>query len=578
MIINKLCEQYDRMLEKNPKMPKYGFSPQKITAGIVLDADGNIKEIIPLLDQTEGKSKKLIPRTYLLPVSAIRSTNIAPNFLWDTTKYSLGVTYKKEDKNIEFSENKFNAFKELHKEILKDMEEEDAKILLRFLDNWHPKKFLDFSEEDQNLIIDNNIFFLIDHPLREIHENNEISTAWAIHYKNRLSAENALIGVCSVTGLKDAIPKTHSKIKGVCGSQPSGAGLITYNTEAFLSYNKEQNENSSVGEVAAFKYVAALNKMLEYGSRNTMRLGKTTVVFWSEGTNDIVEGFFNIPINSSKIMEEEEEKINNLLKEAKNGLIYNHVNPDLPFYILGLSPNSSRLSVDYWYQSSAGEIIQNVLKHTLDTELISNWENTKYPTIHRVLYYLIPNEKERKNNTFIMDDIFRSIIRGGNYPINAYVKALNRLKIKIEYTLISFIKAYLTRKKGLRSSYLMKLDTNNNNSGYLAGRLLAVLEKAQRDSVSVNLTLRDRYWALASMNPAKAIPVLLRQANCYLGDKPYLNKIIREILECVDTWPKILSIEDQGMFALGYYHQNTHLYTKKENMEKEKENNDNQQL
>lgn len=112
----------------------------------------------------------------------------------------------------------------------------------------------------------------------------------------------------------------------------------------------------------------------------------------------------------------------------------------------------------------------------------------------------------------------------------------------------------------------MSLDTQSTQPAYLLGRLFAVLEYAQRSALGtqVNATIRDRYYGSASSMPAAIFPILLRNTKNHLsklrkehpGLAGYIEKQILEIVAGLsEQFPRSLRIEDQGRFAIGYYHQ-----------------------
>lgn len=112
----------------------------------------------------------------------------------------------------------------------------------------------------------------------------------------------------------------------------------------------------------------------------------------------------------------------------------------------------------------------------------------------------------------------------------------------------------------------MSLDPEFTNPSYLLGRLFAVLEEAQRAALgkNINATIRDRYYGAASATPASIFPVLIRNAQNHFSrlrkDKPgaaiNLERAVTEIMSGLsENLPRTLRIEEQGRFAVGYYHQ-----------------------
>ncbi|GAB2723413.1 hypothetical protein GCM10027172_17190 [Halomonas garicola] len=121
----------------------------------------------------------------------------------------------------------------------------------------------------------------------------------------------------------------------------------------------------------------------------------------------------------------------------------------------------------------------------------------------------------------------------------------------------------------------MSLDRYSTHPGYLLGRLFAELENAQRGALGgqVNAPIRDRYYGAASATPASIFPMLLRNVQNHLSNMRKKEKgglahtIESEMADIIDglgeKFPKSLHIEDQGRFAIGYYHQSQARFSKK---------------
>ena len=121
----------------------------------------------------------------------------------------------------------------------------------------------------------------------------------------------------------------------------------------------------------------------------------------------------------------------------------------------------------------------------------------------------------------------------------------------------------------------MALDITNTNPGYLLGRLFAVLEKTQESAnPGINATIRDRFYGAASGTPVSVFPILMKLKNHHIaklenkGQAINLEKQIGEIVDKLDAngaFPPHLNLQDQGRFAVGYYHQRQDFFTKKDN-------------
>lgn len=170
----------------------------------------------------------------------------------------------------------------------------------------------------------------------------------------------------------------------------------------------------------------------------------------------------------------------------------------------------------------------------------------------------------------------RSILNGGPYPVQMYNAILSRAKVErsINSVKAGFIKAYLLRlaRAGLTNlkeeMITVSLNEESQNVPYRLGRLFAVLEKAQADTNrEMKSTINSKYFSSAATTPAVVFPVLLKLAQHHIAKLDWGFKItqnIEETLMGVDRFPAYLSLEEQGMFMLGYYHQRKAFFTKKE--------------
>ena len=119
----------------------------------------------------------------------------------------------------------------------------------------------------------------------------------------------------------------------------------------------------------------------------------------------------------------------------------------------------------------------------------------------------------------------------------------------------------------------MSLDETNNNIGYRLGRLFATLEKIQQEAnPGINATIRDRFYGAASGTPATVFGNLMRLKNHHLaklerpGRRVFFEKLLGGIIDDIDgrnAFPAHLNLEDQGRFAIGYYHQMQEFFARK---------------
>ena len=193
------------------------------------------------------------------------------------------------------------------------------------------------------------------------------------------------------------------------------------------------------------------------------------------------------------------------------------------------------------------------------------------------------NGKHKKEDVLphLAGELMRAIISGGNYPYSLLTTIVMRMRTDgdISDLRIALIKAVITRKMRINNNkeeMPMGLDKNCDNQGYQLGRWFAELENAQQSALGkdVGATIKDQYYGSASANPAATFPTLIRKYHNHIskldrekgGWAVAIEKNISEIVDKLPSeFPNALTIEDQGRFAIGYYHQRKLRFTKKEN-------------
>ncbi|MEK0082681.1 type I-C CRISPR-associated protein Cas8c/Csd1 [Benzoatithermus flavus] len=560
--LQALAARYERLAAKG-ELPAFGYSSEKISYALVLSPAGNLLDVQPLLDTTGRKPQ---PRAMLVPQGVKRTSGIASNFLWDKTSYVLGVSAKEGGRLAQ----EHAAFRKLHEDLLVGSDDEGLQALLAFLRGWSPERFAvpPFAPE----MLDTNLVFRLDGDVF-LHDRPAARDIWLSY----LGSADAPKAMCLVTGRSAPVARLHPAIKGVMGAQSAGASLVSFNLDAFTSHGKEQGANAPVSEAAAFGYGATLNALLAKGSRNVVRIGDATVVFWADvpEAEVIVHGLFDPPPPDEK---SEAAAVRDVLEQMARGRPIREVRPDIAedtrFYVLGLSPNAARLSMRFWHETTFGDLTRHFQEHWQDLRLEPSPWGGSPPALWRLLMELAPQGKAENVPAHLAGELTRSVLTGGRYPRALLAAALMRMRADraVNGRRVALCKAVIVRELRCNSSssaedHLVSLDRDETNPGYRLGRLFAVLEDIQRAALgwSVNATIRDRYYGAASATPASVFPLLIRNANHHLasirkvrgGGLAYaLEKEMGQILDGFGTvLPRNLGIEDQGRFAIGYYHE-----------------------
>jgi CRISPR-associated protein Csd1 len=599
MILQALASYYNRLLDdQSVDVAAPGFSTEKIHYEILLGPDGSLRSI-DNIQQTPEKGSKLLPRMVTVPEpdKTRRGLKIAANFLWDNTGYLLGADAKGKP---ERAREQFAAFRKLAHALGDGLEDVGVRAVLAFLDAWNPDDAASLAGWEDMAGL--NAVFRLDGELGYVHNRPAVREAWLRHLDaNAGGAE----GFCLVTGKPAAPARLHPSVKGVRGAQSSGAALVSFNLDAFTSYGKEQNYNAPVGERAAFAYVTALNHMLArdsdqkkqlggtaeairqaaYGDvpaprRRVLMVGDATTVFWTEKPTQAeydFGAFFDNPDSGEDAHDGEiMQRLRTLVSAVAAGKeppLWDGDESGTPFYILGLSPNAARLSVRFWHPSTVREMMLRIGQHFADLRIeTAHPKNPEFPNPWLLLIEAVPQRKTENIPPTLGGELMRAVITGSSYPKSLYTRIIARIRAdqEVNYLRAALLKACLNRakRKGTLSETTMQtevtvsLDPNNTNIGYLLGRLFAVLEKAQQDAIKgINTTIKDRFYGAASSTPRIVFPRLLNMVQHHISKSDYgyvSNILIAKVTERMTAeqgFPAHLSLSDQGMFALGYYHQ-----------------------
>ena len=579
MILQALAKHYENLAAEG-KVSKEGWCEAKVSYAIELMPDGKVKGFISLKTEEErGKKKVWVSTTRMVPQMVTRSSGVSSNFLCDNSKYMLGFDKDGSSKRVLEC---FQAAKEKHLELLEQAEGEMAASIKAFFETWNPEKEeekLKESEIWEALTDGGNLIFYMNGC--EAQEDEEIKELWNEKQNSCDGEEGGNTGICLVTGKKAEISRIHRTIKGVPGAQSSGAALVSFNAPAFESYGKEQSYNAPVGKYAEFAYTTALNYLLS--QRNyTFQLGDTMVVYWAENGQKAYQDVFSFALVPTVDNRETIREIFDCIKKDQPIKVEDiEMDSEQRFYILGLAPNAARLSVRFFYQDSFGKILEHISEHYECMKIVQpSWETREYMSIRDMLMETVnQNSRDKSPIPNMAAMVMQAVLSGGRYPASLYTDTLIRIRAdqgerKLSWGRTAILKAYLIRNTNWKEGVnYMGLNKENSEQPYLLGRLFAVLEFIQKDTnPGIKATIRDRYFNSACATPASVFPILIKLMNSHikklerdnLGAKISYENQLTEIMGKLDEFPIRLTLEEQGKFDLGYYHQVQDKYTKRE--------------
>jgi CRISPR-associated protein Csd1 len=607
MIVQALNRYYEILRESGMDIARFGYTKEKVSFALNISSTGELLDILPMFDQEQrGKKVREVPRLMIVPEYAEPTSNVQASFLCGKCDYVLGISKRDGDKP-EHSAARYEEFRRFNSQLLRQVDTDAGRAVIAFLETHdrlqayeHPGISLYLKE----ILKGGRIVFLYRGAF--VHEDPLIQQVWEEYH----ASKDLSTGQCLVTGEQAAVTIKHRKIHGNVGKNSFDSPLISFNQRAFESYNRaqEQGMNSPIGDKAAFAYSTALNYLLSNDNPNRkFYLGDAVIVYWAETTRRPYESVFASVFDSSfenalSIQHEERRRAESTLQSVADkvtrvrpldlGALLPSLGDENPrFYVLGLAPvGDGRLCVRIFINDLFENIVENIMTHYKDLEIAKEYdEQPTYLSVSQILYETVSKKVRDKDAAPLLSGaVTRAVLTNSPYPSALYNAILNRVHSemddkeggikKINYVRAAVIKAFLIRKyrhvyNPFKEVLTMALNEQSTIPAYLLGRLFAVLEKVQIEAAKptvLNATIKDRYFTSACASPQTVFPTLLRLSQHHIAKAEYgksIDRDIQDILNLLDVEknpiPSRLTLDEQGIFVLGYYHQRAVLYTKR---------------
>ena len=571
MILKALYDYYHRC----GNLPAPGMELKEIGFIIVISNEG---KFIRFEDRRIDKKSA---QQFLVKKSVGRSSAPVANYLYDNSQYVFGYSNKGDTQSMR---KYFDVFKAKIKDIYeKHPDNNDIKAVYAFYQQ-------DLSDVIETMMKD-SLWDDIDKNLNKkysifsfrIEGDRDIVASKKELMDLKKDEDGTGQAYCLVTG-KKANPVEVTTATMIPGSQAT-AKLVAFQVNSgYDSYGKSKGYNAPISEEAEFAYTTALNAMLAKDSHNKFVIGTRTFLFWASSDSDASkkteEGLFSL-FGKFEANEDDPNRRIELVRDTFMS-VYNgklHANKDDKFFILGLAPNSARIAVVYWSEQPLREFAGLISRHFEDMEIVDTRKDRKpYAGLHSMLGSVTLSGKSSDAAPNLPDAVVKSIFQGLPYPMSLFQACVRRIRAEQSVTIVraAIIKAYLNRLNNNNDIKIkIMLDKENQNQGYLCGRLFAVLDKIQEDANGIH-SIRERYMNSASSTPATVFSTVLNLSAHHLeklnnGKQVYYEKLKQDIISKLDAdgFPAHLSLQDQGRFFVGYYHQRQDFFTSKENKETE---------
>ncbi len=563
-----------------------GFRSKMIRWLVQLSEEGDFLGVLDLTPEGSKRRGRSFGRTPHLRFSGDTPMR---QFLVDTLKFALLFGEEKPD-------TKLLAKHDFFLQLLQDASECDPAfgIVAKALANQDVRESIceALAEPDRKAKpVDNVTFAVMESKTPRILVKEECwHDWWRNHFPTLLNRRSDDAPMrCLVTGVLDEVADTHPKIKGLGGvGGLIDTTLISFNKDAFCSYGLEQSRNAAISKDAAQQYVAALNLAIDRGAT----MAGTKIAFWYVGEeiadeeNLFLELMHGIDFGDAEIEEPDADdkplskrqiaqrtsKASELLKAIRTGKRSDLANAR--FNAVTLSGNSARVVIRDWMEGQFEQLAENIDAWFSDLSIIRR-EGRDVVCSHKFAAVLAGTVRDLKDVAApLVSALWHAAIYNEPIPYGAMVQTLARVKIDVindeaeRHARLGLLKAFCIRK-GID----MKPELNEqlNHPAYLCGRIMALLAQIQYRALGdVGAGVVQRYYSAASATPALVLGRLVRMAQ--VGHLPKIDGGLRVWYDkqLGEVWnlfeqapPATLSLEDQTLFAMGFYQQKAKRYENK---------------
>lgn len=411
---------------------------------------------------------------------------------------------------------------------------------------------------------------------------------------------------------------THPKLTKLgVGAIAMGASLVGYDKDAFGSYGLEAGKNGAISEENAAAYRAALDNLLQNAPvLGQMKVaawfdhrqleGQTLIDAITDPNTltPVVEemGWDELDENEEIVIRQSNEQQEAVAQQRAQhllGAIRKGEEPDrltAHYFALAISGASGRAMVRDWKTGSLESLAVAVVRWFEDLKIMTpGGKLANRPKFFSLLLYL----QRPKPASTGLDDYLKPVRNlqlplwqaaldpATPIPYSALARIMEAHKAHVMtgkfsealgrdgegeekarvYTRMALLRAYHVRKARTQGGHPMTaaVDPNHPSPAYHCGRLMYLLANVQDAQGSdINAGVVQRYYGAASSTPALVLGRLTRLSQYHLAkiarERPGLAHTLEQ--EIAGVWsklgtklPRTLSLEEQSLFALGYYQQ-----------------------
>lgn len=561
MLLTRLVEYYYRGSPEYRERP-LGYQKKPVRWVLDLDSTGRPKGGFVPLGDPNSKDRLQKRGLEMLVPDIVRTSGIRPILLVDRADFSLAVGSEEE------VPQRHQAFVQLVEECAEKTQERDVQAVLCFLKSLEGRPP---PNTPPGMKPDDVVAFTVED--RQPWMLQSVQAFWAEQVERSFASEK---GQCLACGQVRPLARRHTvKIKGIPGGQPSGLALVSANVPAFESHGLEESLVSPVCMECTEAYATALNNLLR-DKATSLRLGEQVYVFWTREQAD--KDIFNLLESANP------QDVRRLLQSAWRGWPRYPLQDDR-YFATCLSASGGRVVVREWLEGSVAQAQEHLARYFRMQCLPGSQGERKFFPVSELARSLVPRQQRQRAEEApkglvanAVKALLRTALTGQPLPEWILYEAVRRNRAEQgpgikdeEGRIVSWSRVALLKLAILSNHSPESIDEEGNmttedtrHPAYLCGRLLRLLERAQQAAVNPETTLIDRFYGAASSAPGSVFGVLFRTAiMAHLAklrrersdDYTRLQCDIAEVTSGLTTWPKALTLREQALFALGYFHQ-----------------------
>jgi CRISPR-associated protein Csd1 len=570
MLLTKLYE-FSQRPDIKSRLPIEMYGKVRVSWLVEISLDGALlgNGFFPLGKEAEPR---MVP-------DIVRASGIKPKLLVDNGEYVLGIG--REDSDHKKVAERHRQFKALVQKCANETQAESVQAVAKFLASWNPEQ--DRSKLPEGFDPAQVVTFWVTLPSgqkvipADADANlTEVQQFWARYTVGEDESGNRPIMTCLVTGDERSVEeRLPVKIKGIPNGQTAGTSLVSANAAPFTSYGLQNSLTSPICREAGEGFGKALNYLISAEDSRFYLNNSVVYVFWTQQATRYKLG--------AAYKRNQPGKIRKIFQSALSGRRKTQLKAN-QFYVVGLTASGGRAVVRDWLETTLDQAMENLIVWWDAQEIVNSfgvYNEKRYFSIDNLANSLY-RDPSKDAIARISVQLLQVAIKGGSLPLDILAQSVrrNRAERQVTHERAALMKLVLTTQSQYKNTMTdmqclttnPKFEDERDRSAYQCGRLLAQLERIQetahRDNLKdVNATLIDRYYGAASTTPGKVFGGLVKDAQAHLSrirkDKRGAYETLQQKLEEIlcnispesDKLPNNLTMQQQSIFALGYYHQ-----------------------